>query len=35
VPLPPVELKNKANKLRIFNVIGAKDGEWNRDPTNV
>jgi class 3 adenylate cyclase len=35
VPLPPVELKNKANKLRIFNVIGVKDGEWNRDPTNV
>jgi adenylate cyclase len=35
VPLPPVELKNKQNKLRIFNVIGIKDGEWNRDPTNV
>jgi len=35
VPLPPVELKNKQNKLRIFNVIGVKDGEWNRDPTNV
>jgi adenylate cyclase len=35
VPLAPVELKNKSQKLRIFNVTGVKDGEWNRDPTNV
>jgi adenylate cyclase len=36
VPLPPVDLKNKANKLRIFNVVGIKgDESWNREPTNV
>jgi adenylate cyclase len=36
IPLNPVELKNKANKLKIFNAVGLKGEEaWNRETTNV
>ena len=35
VALPPVELKGKEGKLRIFNVVGLKGDEWIADHTNV
>lgn len=35
IALPPVDLKGKQNKLRIYNVVGLKGQEWHRDPTNA
>jgi adenylate cyclase len=33
IDLPPVPLKNKAKPLKIFRIVGVKNGDWNRDPT--
>jgi adenylate cyclase len=34
IPLPPVELKGKREKLPVYNVIGLRaGGEWVREPT--
>jgi adenylate cyclase len=35
IALEPVLLKNIAKPMKIYNVVGIKDPEWNRDPTNV
>jgi adenylate cyclase len=35
IALPPVEVKGKRDKLRIFNVIGIKGEDWMRDPTTL
>jgi len=33
IALPPIEVKGKREKLRIYNVVGIKGEEWVRDPT--
>jgi adenylate cyclase len=35
ISLPPVEVKGKRDKLRIFNTVGIKGEEWMRDPTSM
>jgi adenylate cyclase len=34
ISLPAVQVKGKLEPLRIFNVVGMKDEDWIRDPTN-
>jgi adenylate cyclase len=33
ITLPPVEVKGKRDRMRVYSVVGVKDGPWN-DPTN-
>jgi adenylate cyclase len=35
VSLPPVEVKGKRDKLRIYNAVGLKGEDWVREPTNA
>jgi adenylate cyclase len=33
VTLPPVDIRGKRDKMRVYNVVGVRDGDWT-DPRN-